>query len=115
MMARATRSRPPNQRPARHGHDSTQSGAGWAIRRARGLQIVESRALARLSWLVHAFSTRLGGESMLAGKRVLNLGFTDWDERTRVQSNRDKFMAALGAKQMPLVVLRQIHSDVLHV
>jgi polyphenol oxidase len=102
------------QTPPQHHGSRLSSGAGWAIRRARGLQIVESRALARLGWLVHAFSTRPGGESVLAGKRVLNLGFTEWDERTRVQSNREKFMAAVGAKQMPLVALRQIHSDVLH-
>ena len=113
-MARATKTHPSRPRLARRGHDSTQGGAGWAIRRARGLQIVESRALARMGWLAHAFSTRPGGESVLAGKRVLNLGFTEWDERTRVQPNREKFMAAVGAKQMSLVALRQIHSDVLH-
>ena len=87
----------------------------WTIRRARGLQIVESRALAKLGWLVHGFSTRPGGGSLLDGKPALNLGFTDWDERARVAANRETFVAAIGAKQMPLVTLRQIHSDVIHV
>ena len=74
----------------------------WTIRRARGLQIVESRALAKLGWLVHGFSTRPGGESLLDDKRVLNLGFTDWDDRERVAANRAKFAAALPAREMPL-------------
>ena len=76
---------------------------------------MESRALAKLGWLVHGFSTRPGGESLLDGKRVLNLGFTDWDERERVAANRAKFAAALSAREMPLITLRQFHSDVIHV
>ena len=87
----------------------------WSIRRARGVQIVESRVLAKLGWLVHGFSTRPGGESLLGDKRVLNLGFTDWDERGHVAANREKFAAALPAREMQLVTLRQFHSDVIHV
>jgi polyphenol oxidase len=79
------------------------------------LQIVESRALARVGWLVHGFSTRPGGESVLGGKRVLNLGFTDWDLRERVGANRAKFAAALPAREMSLITLRQFHSDVIYV
>ena len=71
--------------------------------------------MARLDWLVHGFSTRPGGESLLGGKPVLNLGFTEWDERASVAANRAKFAAAVGAEQLPLVTLRQIHSDVIHV
>jgi YfiH family protein len=87
----------------------------WTIRRTNDLQIVESREMAKLDWLVHGFSTRPGGESVLGGKPALNLGFTDWDERVRVAANRAKFAAAVGAKQLALVTLRQIHSDVIHV
>ena len=68
----------------------------WTIRRARGLQIVESRALAELGWLVHGFSTRHGGGSLLNGEPALNLGFTEWDERERVAANREKFVAAIS-------------------
>jgi purine-nucleoside/S-methyl-5'-thioadenosine phosphorylase / adenosine deaminase len=92
-----------------------RGSAAWTLRRARGLQIVESRALVKLGWLVHGFSTRPGGESVLDGKHALNLGFTDWDESERVAANRAKFAAAIAAKQMPLVTLRQIHSDVIYV
>jgi hypothetical protein len=87
----------------------------WTIRRAHGLQIVQSRKLAKLRWLVHGFSMRPGGESVLEGKRVLNLGFTDWDSRERVSANRAKFTAAIPAGDMNLVTLRQFHSDVIHV
>jgi len=102
--------------------------AQWKLRRSRGLQILESPALACLDWLVHGFSTRPGGASELAANRhlsntpkhvaaekVLNLGFTDWDSRARVLENRAKFFAALGASKMRIVALRQIHSDIIHV
>jgi YfiH family protein len=101
--------------PARGAKTTRRGSTSWTIRRARGLQIVESCALAKLPWLVHGFSTRPGGESVLDGKGALNLGFTDWDESERVAANRAKFVAAIAAKQMPLVTLRQIHSDVIHV
>jgi YfiH family protein len=52
---------------------------------------------------------------MLEGKPALNLGFTEWDERERVLANREKFIAALGAREMPLLTLWQFHSDVIHV
>ena len=87
----------------------------WTVRSARGLQIMESRALGKLDWLVHGFSTRIGGESLFDGKRALNLGFTDWDDRARVEKNRAAFAAALPAREMPLIALRQFHSDVIHV
>jgi YfiH family protein len=89
--------------------------AAWTARHSSNLQIVESREMAKLGWLVHGFSTRPGGESLLGGKPALNLGFTDWDERANVAANRAKFATALGANQMPLVTLRQIHSDVIHI
>jgi YfiH family protein len=92
-----------------------RDASAWKIRRARGLQIVESHTLAELDWLVHGFSTRPGGESELDGKSALNLGFTDWDERESVTENRAKFAAALSAGKMPLVALRQFHSDAIHI
>ena len=52
---------------------------------------------------------------MLDGKHVLNLGFTDWDERGHVAANRAKFAKALSVREMPLVTLRQFHSDVIHI
>jgi hypothetical protein len=45
---------------------------------------------------------------------VLNLGFTEWDTRAAVESNRKRFVEALGAGGMQVVTLRQIHSDLVH-
>jgi len=72
------------------------------------LQVPE---LAKLPWLVHGFSTRMGGVSKLDGKRVLNLGFTEWDTRENVRENRRRLQAALGAQDLKLVSLLQFHSD----
>jgi YfiH family protein len=115
-MARVIKTRSSRRRPdTRRGHASPRNtGAAWAIRGTRGVHVVESRALGKLGWLVHGFSTRPGGASVLDGMPSLNLGFTDWDERDRVTANREKFIAALDARKMPLVTLRQFHSDVIH-
>ncbi len=91
-----------------------KANAGWTIRRARGLQIVESLSLDNLGWLVHGFSTRAGGASEVAGKSALNLGFTDWDDRANVVKNRAAFSAALSAREMPLLAMRQFHSDLIY-
>jgi purine-nucleoside/S-methyl-5'-thioadenosine phosphorylase / adenosine deaminase len=113
-------------------------GPSWKLRRSGGLQILEASPLARLDWLVHGFSTRQAGASQLASpahnrrasnttrvdpQRVLNLGFTDWDQRERVLENRKKFFGAIGpgkepqengAAKLQPVTLRQIHSDIPH-
>ena len=100
--------------------------AEWKLRRAGGLRVLEAPSLARLEWLVHGFSTRPGGTSEIATgpkktgagrkakERVLNLGFTDWDSRARVDANRKKFFRAIGADRLRAVTLRQIHSDAAH-
>jgi len=64
-----------------------------------------------LPWLVHGFSTRLGGSSVVdADESALNLGITDWDTREAVEKNREAFRAALGASALALVPLKQFHS-----
>ena len=94
--------------------ESRSASPAWSIRRVRGLQIAESRALGKLGWLAHGFSTRPGGSSVVEEKPALNMGFTEWDERERVTANRQKFLAALGVRDMPLITVRQFHSDVIH-
>jgi YfiH family protein len=101
----------------RAGHPAT-----WTLRCDSNLQILEAAPLARLDWLVHGFSTRPGGSSMMEilrrgrteTEKALNLGFTDWDLRERVIENRRKFYRVLDAGKMRAVTLRQIHSDVVH-
>jgi YfiH family protein len=82
------------------------------------LQFLCSEKLAALGWLVHAFSTRLGGVSRSYGGNALNLGFTKHDSRAAVDRNRELFLKQLGVangrKSWPLVSLRQIHSDLIH-
>lgn len=84
------------------------------------LQVLRSEALAQLPWLVHAFSTRVGGFSEVYGGHALNLGFTAEDERARVERNRAAFFRALGTaarregQPWPLISLRQLHSSVIH-
>lgn len=86
----------------------------WNENEVNGLRLLQASALAPIPGLVHAFSTRPGGVSLLHGKRVLNLGFAEWDARENVLENRKRFQRALGAGDLPLVPLRQIHSDVVH-
>jgi YfiH family protein len=86
------------------------------------LKVLKVPPLERHGWLVHGFSTRAGGASELPTLRngrketekTLNLGFTDWDSRERVSNNRKRFFHALGAGNMRVVTLRQIHSDIVH-
>jgi YfiH family protein len=93
-----------------------QAGASrWTERLQRGLRVVQVPALAKLPWLVHGFSTRVGGVSQLDGERVLNLGFTEWDARENVKQNRRRLQAAVGAPDFKMVSLLQFHSDaILH-
>ena len=69
-------------------------------------------------WLLHGFSTRTGGFSVPYGGSSLNLGLTKEDRPKTVERNRELFLRSLGAAQgkalLPLVTLRQIHSDLIH-
>jgi len=110
----ASRKRP---RPVARGPE-----AGWAIRGVGGVGVLSCDALSRIPWVVHGFSTRGGGESVLLPQdansekgRVLNLGFTEWDSREIVLRNRGKWQKALRAGEAPLVAMHQIHSDVAYV
>ena len=69
-------------------------------------------------WLLHGFSTRVGGFSKAYGGKALNLGFTPTDDRIAVERNRAAFLKELGAKNgrsgPPLITLRQVHSSVIY-
>jgi hypothetical protein len=90
------------------------------------LTILRAQQLRKLPWLVHGFSTRVGGFSRAYGKDVLNLGFTKDDARATVERNRVAFLRELGAASKPrrgsrkagtplwpLLTLRQVHSDII--
>jgi len=82
------------------------------------ITILQDNGLAKIPWLLHGFSTRMGGSSRVYGVNSLNLGFTKDDSRSAVERNRTDFLKKLGAvtgkKLWPLVTLRQIHSDLIH-
>jgi purine-nucleoside/S-methyl-5'-thioadenosine phosphorylase / adenosine deaminase len=82
------------------------------------LTILQAEPLTDISWLVHGFSTRLGGFSRVYGGGSLNLGFTEQDSRNAVERNRTAFLSKFGfmknGQPWPLVTLRQIHSDLIH-
>ena len=81
--------------------------------------ILRSPVFKKLAWLVHGFSTRQGGTSKCYGGMSLNLGYTKEDPRATVEKNRKRLLLALGAadrgKPWPLVTLKQVHSDAIHV
>ncbi|HEU5336675.1 MAG TPA: polyphenol oxidase family protein, partial [Terriglobales bacterium] len=79
------------------------------------LKVLYSEILGQ-AWLVHGFSTRLGGCSSVYGGSSLNLGFTKDDARAHVERNRQAFLRALGADPHAwrLITQRQIHSDLIH-
>ena len=90
-----------------------------------GVKILRAENLKTFPWLVHGFSTRVGGFSCVYGKGDLNLGFTKDDSKTAVERNRAAFLQKLdatysGGKKSdrgefwPLVTLRQVHSDIIH-
>jgi YfiH family protein len=81
------------------------------------ITVLHADRLQRLRWLVHGFSTRVGGTSRAYGGGSLNLGFTKQDSPSAVEGNRAAFLRKLGVggkHPWPLVTLRQIHSDLIH-
>ena len=50
-----------------------------------------------MPWLVHGFSTRVGGSSRAYGGQALNLGFTPDDSKAAVERNRAALSRALTA------------------
>jgi len=103
-----------NRQPAAASARAPKVAAPWRLRKAGGLQVLEVIPFTKLPWLIHGFSTRVGGVSALDREKVLNLSFMEWDKRENVLENRRLLQAAVGAKDSQLIVMRQIHSDVVH-
>jgi polyphenol oxidase len=102
----------PKTRSSRN-KQQTISPAAWNLRAAaNGVGFLQVPAFSEFPWLIHGSSTSQGGRSTLNGRKVLNLGFTDWDAREKVQKNRELFQSALAADEFAFVALKQFHSDV---
>src|SRR4051794_6821814 len=82
----------------------------------RKSHLLKAEGLSRIPWLLHGFSSRRGGVSRVYGGKSLNLGFTKEDSHGDVEKKRSTFLKLLGASgpAVPLVTLRQIHSDLIH-
>jgi len=106
----ATKTSPAKRRKAKK-QSGPAAATPWTTRSSKSIRVLQVPALSRIPWLTHGFSTRQGGASTLKGKRVLNLGFTEWDSRENVRENRHRFQSAIGADQLVLVPLLQFHSD----
>ena len=93
------------------------------------INVLSASSFSDLPWLLHGFSTRLGGVSRICGGGALNLGFTKDDSKAAVERNRSLFLKGIAANLDPaqkrtkrlrlatpqnLVTLRQVHSDVIH-
>ncbi len=100
------------------------------VPKANRLEVLKAENLASLPWLLHGFSTRVGGFSKVYDGG-LNLGFTKEDSREAVERNRVAFVQSLGdgspqrrshppkvdhgGTPTPKIIgLRQIHSDLIH-
>ena len=117
QIVAATKTFKRNHRTRQHAKLSTRRpsvSSPWLLKRSAGLQVLQLAPFTKFPWLVHGFSTRVGGTSLLDGLKVLNLGFMDWDSREAVTENRRMFQSALAAKGFVLLPLKQIHSDVVH-
>lgn len=80
------------------------------------INILRVQKWGNYAWLVHGFSTRIGGYSRPYGGGALNLGFTADDSRAAIQRNRTAFLRELsavknGSDLLPLITVRQVHSD----
>jgi polyphenol oxidase len=103
-----------NSRPSEQKEIQPQAARRVVKSRA---EIVRAPGWDAWPWLVHGFSTRTGGvttayrPTQRAGE--LNLGFTQNDSPENVIENRRRFLEALGAPEMEIVTVRQIHSSVI--
>jgi polyphenol oxidase len=85
----------------------------------RQSEVETASGMAPISYLVcepleeagflNAFSTRLGGVSLLP-QEALNLTNFKGDSRENVAENRRRFLTAIGAEGLPLLTARQTHS-----
>jgi YfiH family protein len=78
-------------------------------RAAPGVKSLHAELFSEQQWLVHAFSTRVGGTTTAYGRNDdLNLGITAHDSPSSVHENRSRFLDSVGPGT--LVLAKQVHS-----
>lgn len=114
ITRRAKSPRKPSSARAQRERAAQRADAkGWKLRHAGCVNLIEALPLARVPWLVHAFSTRVDGGG--AAAPAFNLGFTESDSRGAVAARRGRFAASLGSNDWPMIAMRQSHFDAIHV
>jgi polyphenol oxidase len=83
------------------------------------VQVLRAEPLENIPWLVHGFSTRIGGVSSEYGGNSLNLGMTKEEARENFEQNLTLWKSAVvGSEQKAnsttLKSMRQIHSAIIH-
>jgi YfiH family protein len=86
----------------------------FKLRATRGIPYYSCIALEKMPGLHHGFSTRSGGRGGQPD-RSFNLGNAARDSEEGIAENRRQFLSALNLPGTPLVTLRQIHSNQVHI
>jgi purine-nucleoside/S-methyl-5'-thioadenosine phosphorylase / adenosine deaminase len=83
---------------------------GFRANQRLGVEWLEATPFAKVSWLVHGFSTRRWtGAGTASGD--LNLAREEGPAAAAIRANRERFVAAIGDSGFELASVRQIHSD----
>ena len=75
-----------------------------------GIQFIVFKRLKEIPFIMHGFSTRIGGDSKGAYS-YLNLGLKTGDNQEKVKENIRRFTSAVGLNHEDLVVSDQVHGD----
>jgi hypothetical protein len=90
------------------------TGTGFILRELQGIPYYSCLAFEALPHLGHGFSTRRGGVRDVS-ECSLNLSESPWDSPARVNENRSRLLSALHLAGAPLITLRQVHSNRVHI
>lgn len=86
----------------------------FLLRESQGIRYYTCCAFESVPHLHHGFSTRRGGAPDL-NESSLNLSNSVWDSPARVSENRRRFLSVLHLEDAPLITLRQVHSNRVHI
>ena len=90
------------------------NGKDFLLRESLGVCYYTCRMFDSVPLLRHGFSTRRGaGPQSDVGS--FNLSNVPWDSPERVSKNRKRFLSALHLEHAPLITLRQVHSNRVHI
>ena len=80
------------------------------VRNDKGVTFLTYPVFEEMDWMVHGFSTRLGGVSQ-GIYSSMNLSFTRGDEEDSVRENYNRIAAAMGFRAEDIVTSDQTHTS----